>query len=355
MKTEEILIELTEHSSASAFEDSIQALVKNKFEQYTDNIRVDKLGNVIAKISANKEIIKGTQRPSIMIAAHADEIGFMVSKIEKGGFLRVVAIGGIDPRTIIGQEALVHGREQILGVFGAKPPHLLDPEEAKEAAPIEELFIDIALNDKETAKLVQIGDWVTIKRQTIALLNNQYSGKAMDDRAGLTMLFEIAREIQRYKHEADIYLVSTVQEEIGVKGGVTASYGINPDIGIAIDVTHGTMPGVESDLVFELGKGPAISMGPNIHPKIFQELVDRAKDGNISYQIETSQGPTGTDARAMQITRAGIATGLVSIPLRYMHTSVETLDINDIKNGGKLLALFIEKVNSKFVEELKCY
>jgi endoglucanase len=351
MQTNDLLISLTEKSGVSGYEQTIQAQIAEIFRQFTNDVKVDTLGNVIAKISG----IGDQCRPSIMVTAHADEIGFMVSKIEKGGFLRVLPIGGVDPRTVLAQEVIVHGREDLLGIFGAKPPHLLQAEDFNKVIPLDELFIDLGMDEQRIRELVHIGDIVTIRRKTIPLLNNHMAAKAMDDRSGIVLMIEMMKQLKRLHINADIYVVATVQEEIGVRGAITSSYSILPDIGIAIDVTHGDMPGVASDLVFELGKGPVIGYGPNIHSNIYDLLVKTAKDENIPYQIEISQGPTGTDARAIQVTQAGIATGLLSIPLRYMHTSVETLNTKDIKHGAKLLALFIERVDKQFVEELVCY
>ncbi|OEH85918.1 aminopeptidase [Desulfuribacillus stibiiarsenatis] len=351
MKTKDLLKRITELTGVSGYEHQVQKFVIEELHKYTTDIKTDVLGNVIAMIPG-----EGTgKKPSVMVAAHADEIGFMITKIEKGGFVRVTSVGGIDPRTVIAQEVIVHGKEDLLGIFGAKPPHLLSPDDSKKAIPLDELFIDLGMTEEQVKALVRIGDTATIKRSTTSLLGKHISGKAMDDRAGLVVLFEMLKELKKIRFQCDVYFVSTIQEEVGVRGAMTSTYGIVPDVGIAVDVCHGEMPGVPSDVAFELGKGPVIAYGPNIHNKVYHVLVNAAKEENIPYQIEVSQGPTGTDARAMQITRSGVATGLLSIPLRYMHTSVETLSLKDVSNGGKLLAKTIQRIDSSFVEGLTCY
>ncbi len=352
MDTKEMIKSLTEATGVSGYEQKVQEDIRRLFEQFTDDIAVDTFGNVIAKISGSGEEL----RPSVMVTAHADEIGFMISKIEEGGFLRIQPIGGVDPRTTLAQEVIVHGKDRdLLGIFGAKPPHLLQGEEARKAIPLDELFIDLGMEEQEVRKQVRIGDVATIRRKAIPLLKDHMASKAMDDRSGIVLLLEMLKELKRLQVQADVYAVATVQEEIGVRGAMTSAYKIVPDIGIAVDVTHGSFPGIATDLAFDLGKGPVICHGPNIHRHLFDLLVTTAKEENIPYQIEVAQGPTGTDARAIQVTQAGIATALVSIPLRYMHTSVETLNTRDVIQGGKLLAQAIQRIDRTFTEGLTCY
>lgn len=352
MDTQNAIKMLTEISGVSGYEFQVQGQLTELFKEYTDDITTDTFGSVIAKIKGSG----AEPRPSVMVTAHADEIGFMVTKIEEGGFLRVQPIGGVDPRTTLAQEVIVHAKDKdLLGIFGAKPPHLLRGDEAKQAIPLTELFIDLGMEEQEVRQYIQIGDVATIRRRALSLLGQQMAAKAMDDRAGIVLMLEMLKEMQQLKIQADVYVVATVQEEIGVRGAMTSSYKIMPDVGIAVDVTHGSFPGIASDLAFELGKGPVVCYGPNMHKNVYKLLIDTAKEQYIPHQIELSQGPTGTDARAIQVTQAGIATGLVSIPLRYMHTSVETLNTKDIVNGGKLLARAIQKIDSTFTEELTCY
>jgi endoglucanase len=186
-------------------------------------------------------------------------------------------------------------------------------------------------------------------------MNNRVAGKAMDDRAGIATLYECMKELTKLNHQADIYFVATVQEEVGIRGAITSSYNINPDIGIAIDVGFGTTPELNKSNSIELGKGPGITLGGNIHPGLRKKIVEVAKEYNIPFQMEITPGPTGTDARAMQINKEGIPALVISIPLRYMHTSVEVLDMMDVKNSAKLLAFFISSITNDNLEGLLCF
>lgn len=349
MGMKNFLRDICEAPGVSGYEHNVAKIVHAAFSDHVDEVRQDRLGNVVFYKKGT-----GENRPRILLAAHMDEIGLMVTKVEEGGFLRFSAIGGIDPRTIVGQEVIVYGKEALPGVIGVKPPHLTAGEDLTKAHTMEDLHIDVALSEDRVKKLISVGDLAVIRREMIELAGSSVAAKAMDDRAGIAVLLTCLQELERLQHTADVFAVATVQEEVGVRGAATATYGVVPDIGIAVDVTHGEMPGVPEHETSKLGKGPALTLGPNIHPKVGSELIRIAKEYKIPYQLEVSPAPTGTDARAIQVTRGGIPTGLVSIPLRYMHTSVELLDMEDIKLSGRLLAYFIAAVDDAFVEGLQC-
>lgn len=330
---------------------NIASLVEEAMVGLVDDMRRDKLGNVIG-------IKKGEgpePRPKVMLAGHMDEVGLMVTKIEEGGFLRFTQMGGVDPRILPGHEVLVYGKKVLPGVIGVKPPHLTSSEEAKKAHKIEDLFIDVGLTEEEVKELVKVGDVVTYRRQVTELSKDILSGKSFDDRAGVAVVLVCLGELKKYKVNADVYAVATSQEEVGLRGALVSSYGINPDIGIAIDVCHAEMPGVPEWRTSNLGKGPALARGGNIHPKVHARLKKAAEELGIEVQPEIAPAATGTDAWAIQITRCGVATGLVSIPLRYMHTSVETLAVSDVEKAGRLLARFIASVDGSFVKELRIW
>jgi tetrahedral aminopeptidase len=311
---------------------------------------LDTLGNLIAFVPGEGE----GRHPRILLSAHMDEIALVVTQVEEG-FLRVAQSGGFDARTLVGQEVVVHGRETLHGIVGSKPPHLTSLEERNQAAPLEDLYIDVAMSQERVSALVQVGDRVTLYRETMELLNGRLSGKALDNRTSIAVILECLRHLQQMHHVADVYAAASVQEEVGVRGAMTLGYGVNPDIAMAIDVTFADMPGQAPDESFKIGKGPAVAMGPNIHPRVFQGLKAAAKTHKIPYQLELSQGPTGTDGRAFQIVREGIATGLVGIAIRYMHTSVETGSYDDVVECGRLLAHYIAGLNATSVEDLTCY
>lgn len=351
MQAIELLKLLCESSGVSGYEENVSNLIANAFKDLTDEVTRDKLGNVIAV----KKGDCGSSNIKIMLAAHMDEIGLMVTDIDENGFIKFSTIGGIDPRTLLAQEVIVHGRKDLFGVIGAKPPHLQDESERENAIKVEDLAIDVGFSKAQLEELVEIGNIVTIKRDFIKLQGNYVSGKALDDRAGVVTMFECAKELKYLKHYSDVYFVSTVQEEVGVRGAITSTYKINPDIGIAIDVGFGATPEIPKEYALDMGKGPGITIGGNIHPKLREKLTEIAKEYNIPHQFEIDPGPTGTDARAIQITRCGIPTLLISLPLRYMHTSIETINLEDIKSSAKLLARFISSITQDNLEGLLCY
>ncbi|SHJ59609.1 endoglucanase [Anaerobranca californiensis DSM 14826] len=349
METKDFLREITEIMGVSGYELKVGLKINDYFHRLCDQTKIDKLGNVIGykKGSGNG--------PKIMLAAHMDEIGLMITKIEEGGFLRFTSVGGIDPRTLPAQEVTIYGKEKVYGIIGAKPPHLTEPEERTKAIKMYDLFIDTGLSEEEVKEKIGVGDIVVVNRKLLELKNNYVSGKALDDRAGVAVIIECLKELRKMVHTADVYAVATVQEEVGLRGAMVSSYGIVPDIGIAIDVCFGDMPGLSEEYTSKLDDGPVLAIGPNIHPKVFEGLKKVADNWNIPIQLETAPGHSGTDAGAIQIARGGIATAVVSLPQRYMHTSVETLAIQDIKKAGKLLALYIASLDKKGLEELKCY
>jgi putative aminopeptidase FrvX len=347
---EKILKEIVEGYGISGFEQPVANQIENHLKDFSDDIRKDKLGNLIAYKKGNaKNPIK------IMLAAHMDEIGLMVKDIDQNGFVKFTNIGGIDQRTLLAQEIIIHGKKDIYGVIGAKPPHLQNAEERKHAIKIEDMFIDIGLSNVQAQEIISIGDPISIRRPMTKLQNQIITSKALDDRAGIGALIACFHELQKFNHQCDVYGVATVQEEVGTRGAMVSTFNIFPDIGIAIDVGFGRTPELAKEDTFELGKGAAIGLGANIHPKIHQRLVEIAKEYNIPYQIEVIPGVSGTDAWAMQVTQSGVATGLLSIPLRYMHTSVETIDMLDIKNTGKLLARFISSLDDEDLEGFLCF
>ena len=351
MDIKEFLRVLSNSSGISGHELHLEKIISPVFEKYVDDIFMDNLGNIIMC----KKGRGNYKNPKIMIAAHMDEIGLMVKYIEDNGFLRFTRVGGIDPRTILGQEVIIHGEKNLFGVIGVKPPHLQEENEMKEAIKIEDMIIDVGYSKKALEKIVKVGDVISIKRRLKALQKDRITGKALDDKAGITAMYQCVLELSRMKHEADIYFVCTVQEEVGTRGAFTSAYRINPDIGIAVDVGFGYTPDLEKSGTLNLGEGPGITIGGNIHSGLRQRMIEVSKEYNVPFQIEITPGPTGTDARAMQITREGIPSLCLSIPLRYMHTSVEVIDIKDIRYTGKLLAFFISSISSENLEGLLCY
>lgn len=345
------LITLLKTDGGPGTEEGVASIVKEAFKRYTEDIRTDVLGNVFATAKGSGE----GPRPTIMLAAHMDQIVLLVKAILPGGYLRVAPSGGFDARTLVGQEVLVHGRETLWGIIGSKPPHVTTAEERKLAPPLEELFIDVALPEEKAKELIRIGDVVTLASEPVQLLNRRISSKSLDNRTSIAILLECLRYLVDKPHDADVTMVATVQEEVGTRGAITAGYGVKPDVAIAVDVTWADMPGQPEDLSFKMDEGPSVVFGPNIHPKVFRALKDAAVATGSPWQMELSQGPTGTDGRAFQIAGDGIATGVVGIAIRYMHTAVETGSYTDIETCAKILAHFIRGIDASFVEGLTCY
>ncbi len=336
----ELLRNLSQMRGISGFEFRIADKIADLFKGIADEVYTDRLGNVIAVKRSKKE-----NAPRLMIEAHMDEIGLMVRDIDDRGYIGFVNIGGVDTRILSASEVIVHGKEDILGVIGAKPPHLRDSGEADSAAKITDMTIDVGHSAESVKQLVSVGDAITIKAGFTELLGDRVSGKSIDDRAGVAVLIKLLESLADTELDVDLYLVSAVCEEVLSSGAMVSGFSIQPDLAVVIDVTHGITPDNSKD-AFELGSGAIIAKGPNLHPALSDRLIDAAKNNDIKYEIEVEGGNTGTDAWVLQVTGEGIPTALVSIPLRYMHTSVETLDIADCDAVCTLLEKFCLNIDS---------
>ena len=336
MTTSEYLKILDEHFGVSGNEKDIRECVKELFSKFCTDVRTDALGNVIG-------VKKGTNpdAPSLMIEAHMDELGLMVSKITDEGSLKFVPIGGFDPKVLPGTEVTVHGKEKLFGVIGAMPPHLM-PDHSK-ATPLDELCVDIGFSKEETEKLVAVGDIITINTFFTQLDGDMVAARCIDDRGGIAIILKALELLSSFEIENDIIAVATVQEEVGLRGAKTAAAGILPGCAIAIDVCHAESPGVSDD-AYPAGKGPVISVGPNLHSKMTRNIIDIANNENIDIQIEVCDGHTGTDAWEIQVAGCGIPTALVSVPLRYMHGNYEVCDSSDLEKAALLIANFALKL-----------
>ncbi len=331
---------------------NIAQVVEDSMAPFVDEVRKDVMGNVIGLRRGEGD----EPHPKIMLAGHMDEVGLIVTKVEEQGFLRFIGIG-VDARILVGHEVIVYGKRPVPGVIGHEPSaggfrFAAGPEKAKT---MEDLFIDTGLPEDEVRDVVPVGSPVTYRRQVTELMGGCLSGKSMDDRAAVASILVCLDELEKYKVKADVYAVATIQEELGMKGAVVSTYGIEPDLGIALDVCHGATPGVPAYRTATLGKGPSVASGGNIHPKIYAALRKAAGELGISVQPELAPGATGTDAAAIQVSREGVPAGLIGIPLRYMHTSVETLAISDVEKAGRLLAKFIASCDASFVKELRIW
>jgi putative aminopeptidase FrvX len=342
-----MLKRLSEASGVSGYEEQVRETVRELFGLYGDAVRTDALGNIIAL----KQGTGPEPRPAMMIATHMDEIGLIVSDIEEA-FLRFQEVGGFDNRVLLGQEVIVHGRTDLPGIIGARPPHVLTMAEREKPVPQDKLLIDVGLTAEQLKTAVRVGDLVTMRGELVELEGGLAAGKALDNRVSVMAAAICLEELSRLRHEWDVYAVATVQEEIGCKGAITSTFGLEPDIGVAVDVTWARQPGVPDEFTFELGDGPAICCGPNFHPRLYRTMVETAQALEMKYHVEALPRPGGTDAYVMQVSREGIPTAQVGIALRNMHTPVETVAIKDVERTGRLLAAFAGRLDSKLLDEL---
>jgi endoglucanase len=337
--TVELLKELCETPGVPGREERLRTIVRRELAGLMDEMRVDALGNLIA-------VKRNPGAPKLMIAAHMDEIGFVVSYIDKEkGWLRLVPLGGHDPRNMISQRVLVSTESGDLpGILfpGLKPPHIATDEDRKKQPVVSDFFVDLGLPGSVVSERVKVGDFVTLLRE-FAEIGNCYSSKAIDDRLAVYIMIEAVRRAQQSGFE--VYAVATVQEEVGLRGALTSGYEVNPDVAIALDVTLAVdIPGVpEHEHVTKLGGGTAIKILDSSaisHPKLTAYLRRLADNHGIKWQNEILPRG-GTDAGAIQKTRAGVAAGTISIPTRYIHSSVEMVHKDDIEASIALLAAFI--------------
>jgi endoglucanase len=338
----DFLRRLLEAPSPSGYERPVQDIVRQYVAGFADRVTTDVHGNIIA-------VRNPDARLRVMLAGHCDQIGLVVQHVDAEGFLYVQPIGGWDTQVLIGQRLTVWGDGgPVPGVMARKPTHLLTEEERKQVPKMKDLWLDIGARNKEEAdKLVRIGDPVTLELGFRQLAGGLAYAPAMDDKCGLWVVVEALRRAGPQLRCA-LHAVSTVQEEVGLRGAKTSAFSIDPQVGIAVDVTHATdCPTIdkkqEGDV--RLGAGPVIYRGPNMNPVVVDRLVAAAKAGEIPHQVAASGRATGTDANTMQVNRGGMATGLVSIPNRYMHSPVEMISLEDIDRAANLLARFATELD----------
>jgi len=332
------LEQLVNAPSPSGFEQQAQSVVRDYTGSFADEVATDVMGNVIA-------VVNPGGKPRVMLAGHCDEIGFMVRYITDQGFIHFAPIGGVDAHLVPGQKVHVHtAKGPILGVVGKKAIHLMEPEERKKVLRFHEQWIDIGAADRKDAeKRVSVGDPVTFATDFDRLNGNIAVARGFDDKMGSFVVVEALRLAAQKKLKAAVFAVSTVQEEIGARGAHTSAFAIDPDVAIAVDVTHATdYPDADKKRFGEtkLGAGPVLHRGANMNPIVTERLIAATKKARLAHQMIGVPGASGTDAWAMQLVRGGVASSVVSVPLRYMHTPIEVLDLGDLEAAAKLLATF---------------
>lgn len=335
----ELLKKLCSTPAVPGFEDKFSEIVLEELKPHCDSIEIDRMGNVIGFKKGSAK-----SRRKIMLAGHMDEIAFVVKHIDKNGFIFFSPLGGFDPRSLVAQRVKVYGKKILDGAIGIKAAHITTAEERNKVIQLKDMFIDVGLPVDKVKKIVQVGDSVTLERELIEIGDN-VCGKTLDDRCGVYVMIEAFKRMK--KNPDDIYIVATVQEEVGVRGAMTAAFGVDPDIGIALDITIAAdTPFIEEhEQVTRLGQGTAIKIldGYSISsPRLVKHLREIAQKKKIKYQMEILPFG-GTDAAAIQRSRAGAIAATISIPTRYTHSVVEMTNKNDIEASIKLLQAFLEE------------
>ncbi len=339
----EILSDLTAICGVTGAEERVADAVERYFGRFTGNVRRDALGNVVG--------VLGSRGPTLLVCAHMDEVGMLVTKIEDDGLLRLCAAGGVDARVLPGHEVHVHGKKTLPAVVGATPPHLAEGDEPS-AYTFDELLCDTGLSPEHVRALVSVGDAVTYALvPPVRLQNGRAAGKSFDDRALIAAEILAMERLFGEDLNCRVAFAATTQEEVGQRGAFIATYLAEADLGVAMDVTHAPTPGTKPFGTTEMDK-LAIGVGTNIHPKLYAWLTEIAAREGIPFEPEACVGKTGTDAWTMQVQRGGVPSALVSVPLRYMHTSVETIDLATLENCVGLLCAFVRELDGGWEAKL---
>jgi putative aminopeptidase FrvX len=334
-------------SGLSGYEMPVRCIIEERWKPLADQTSVSQLGSLHAfKRGSGKE-----PRRSILIAAHMDAVGLMVSKMVDG-FLHISEIGGIDPRILPGTPVIVHGTEDLPGVVTIPPASLLPEGKGNGTVAIEYLQVDIGLTPPQVLKKVRIGDLVSFDTRPVDMSGGSLSGHSLDNRASVAVLTVCLEELQSKSHVWDVWAVASAQEEISCGGATTSSFELKPDLAVAVDTTYGKAPGVNGWESFEIGAGPTLGIGPNIHPLLHHRFTELAEKFGIPYGVEPMPTSSGTDAMAIQISAEGIPTMVISVPIRYMHTPVEMIMMKDIQRAGRLLAEFINGLEVNFMNKI---
>ncbi len=334
---------LTAAAGPSGFERPVAQVARELLAPYVDETWLDRMGNLVGVRRCGREGAK-----KLLLDAHLDEIGLMVTGHEEG-FLRFAAVGGVDPRMLPDREVTVLTDPPLFGVVACLPPHVLSREEREKAVPLDKLYIDVGLTQAEAEASVPVGTPIAYRGSCFDLGDRRVCGKSLDDRSCFAALLLCAEQLQGAALDVDVYFLGSTREEVSGAGASCGAFAIAPDFCVAVDVTHGRTPDMKrpKERAFALGGGPAIGVGPNMTGWMTKRLRDKAEALGLPYQLEVMAGDTGTNAWGMQISREGIATAILSLPLRYMHTPVEVLDREDLERVGRLLAAFAQDLGKE--------
>jgi endoglucanase len=342
------LKQLITQAGLSANEAPIRAVIADAWRPLVDELSVSPVGSLHGLRRGHGP----DPRPRLLLSAHMDAIGLMVTG-RSGGFLRITGIGGVDPRILPGQPVIVHGRADLPGVVAQPSDRLLPPSAQGKPVGMEYLLVDTGLPDEDVAKLVRVGDLISFAQAPLELGGETLAGHSLDNRASVAAVTLCLQELNNVSHAWDVWAVASVQEEVSMAGAYTSPFTIRPDLAVAIDVTFAKGPGVSDYRGYPLGKGPTLGWGPNIHPALFKAFNDLADRLDLPHSMEAMPRHSGTDAYGMQVVAEGIPNIVVSIPLRYMHTPVEVVSLKDIARTGHLLAEFIARLEPDFVQKIR--
>ncbi len=346
MDTIEVLQRLCGETAPSGFEGPAVAAAAALLRPYVDEIKVERLQSVVGVRRCGK-----TGAKKLLLDAHLDEIGFLITGVEEG-FLRFRSLGGVDQRMLPAREVTILTEPPILGVVATKPPHLQAAGESDQSIPMDDLRIDVGMSQEEAERVVPVGTPAVYRESCFALGNGAVCGKAMDDRACFAILLRTMELLQNEKLDVDVYVLGSSCEEVGGRGALTAVYDVAPDFCVAVDVTHGATPDEPKPKgrAMEMGGGPAIGVGPVVARWMSNRMKEKAEASHIPYQIEVMAGSTGTNGDEFQTAREGIATAVLSLPLKYMHTPVEVAALDDMEQTAQLLAAFVRDLGKEAPE-----
>ena len=325
-------------TAPSGFESPAAAVAAELLRPLVDEVSIDRMGNVLGVRRS-----KTPGAPKLLLDAHLDEIGLIVTGVEDG-FLRFRSIGGVDPRMLPGRELVVLTDPPLRGLVAC-------PAEGDEdkSVPLNELYVDVGLSQKEAERAIPVGSPMVYRAGCFPLGEEQMCGKSMDDRACFVTLLRAAELLRDKELDVELHILGSTREEVSGAGAVVGTWAVAPDFCVAVDVTHGKTPDGPADKTFALGGGPAIGVGPNMTRWMTERMIAKAREHSIPYQLEIMSGHTGTNGWEMQISREGVATSVLSLPLKYMHTPVETLSLADMEGVAQLLAAFVENLGKEAV------
>lgn len=346
-ESQQFITQLISLPGLSGYEKPVREAIEQKWRPLTDRIEVNRLGSLYGFRQAKEK-----DRPTLLLGTHMDAIGLMVTQMEEG-FLHVTSIGGIDPRILPGQAVTVHGRRDLPGIAVQWPDRLLNTAHKNKAPDLKRILIDVGLSSNEVAELVEVGDLVSFATEPGELSGNVLAGHSLDNRASVAALTLCLEELRPADLPWNLVAVATTSEEVNLSGAVTSTFEINPALAVAIDVTFAKGPGSNDYRTFALGKGPTLGTGPNIHPYLVKKFKEIAESIEVPFAIETMPVSSGTDGIAFQVSRSGVPTLVIGIPLRYMHTPVEVVAWTDIQRAGRLLAAFVKSLNEDTLADLE--